>query len=91
MQPKLFMKSSFKTYSQKAELHCLSSIFIDSELHQGYTVYSLNIYVLSTYGMAGTVLDFGDTAINKTNKTDKISAILKVKFYLWNNLIKEKI
>lgn len=68
MQPKLFIKSTFKTYSWKAALHCLSSTFIDSELHQGYTIYSLNIYVLSTYGMAGTVLDFGDIAINKQNR-----------------------
>lgn len=36
--------------------------------------------------MAG--LDFGDIAINKT---DKISAIVQSKFYLWNNLIKQKI
>lgn len=36
--------------------------------------------------MAGTVLDFGDMA---KNKTDKISALMKIT-YLWNNLIKKK-
>ena len=48
-------------------------------IHQGYTVYSLNIYILSTHNMVVAVLDFGDIAINKT---DKISAIVQSKFYL---------
>ena len=35
-------------------------------IHQGYTVYSLNIYILSTHDMAVAVLDFGDS--NKQNR-----------------------
>lgn len=35
-------------------------------IHQGYTVYSLNTYILSTHDMAVAVLDFGDS--NKQNR-----------------------
>lgn len=37
--------------------------------------------------MAGIVLDFRDTAINKTDKT---LCFHESKFYLWSNLIKKK-